>query len=185
MNEAEQQAAANDQITRLLLLQVTLVTIMMSFWHWASWHQPMTWKASWFPILLGITYLFKNKLAMKQISYLVAATCLIYCLNTSHFELVLGIGFCILIISLAFSVNYLHGKHFFLVLVAHLLTLFQMIREYWLYDTDPFGHGYALKYDQLDMLDSVYLEFFLFYIPLITLVILSVGCTIYNLKKKK
>jgi hypothetical protein len=185
MNETEQQKSDSDRLARLLLLHVALVTILMSFWHWASWHQPMTWKAWWFPILLGLTYLFKHKLTMKKISYLVAATCLIYCLNTSHFELVLGIGFCIVIISLAFTANYLNGKHFILVLVAHLLTLFEMIREYWLFETDPFRSGYALKYDQLNLLDSVYLAFFLFYIPLIALVILSVGYTIYNFKKKK
>jgi hypothetical protein len=184
MNETKKQAAICDRLARLLLLHVILVTIMMSFWHWASWHQQMTWKALWFPILLGMAYLFKNKLAMKENSYLVAATCLIYCLNTSPFEFALGIGFCILIISFAFSATYLLGKHFFLVFLAHLLTAFQMVREYWLYDTDLFGSGYGLKYDQIDLLGTVYVEFFIFYVPLVALVIFSVGYTIYNLKKK-
>jgi hypothetical protein len=185
MGETKRQAAFSNRLARLLLLHVTLVTMLMTFWHWASWHQQMTWKSWWFPILLGLTYLFKNKLAMKKISYLVSTTCLIYCLNTSHFELALGIGFFILIISVAFSTNYLHGKHFFLVFVAHLLTTFQMVREFWFFETDPFGSGYGLKYEQVDLLDRVYVEFVIFYIPLIALVILSVGYTIYNLKKQK
>jgi hypothetical protein len=185
MNETEQKAAVSNRLARLLLIHVALVTMLMTFWHWASWHQSMSWKSWWFPILLGTIYLFKNKLAMKKISYLVAITCLIYCLNTTHFELALGIGFFILIISVAFSANYLHGKHFFLVFVAHLLTAFQMVREYWLFETDPFRSGYGLKYEQIDLLNRVYVEFFIFYIPLIALVILSVGYTIHNLKKQK
>jgi hypothetical protein len=157
---------------------------MMSFWHWASWHHPTNWKTWWFPILLGSIYLFKNKLNMKKISYLVAVTCLIYCFNTSHFEFSLGIGFCIVIISFAFTANHLQGKHIFLVFVAHLLTTFKMIREHGPYDTDPFGYGYALMHGPLDVLEGVYVEFVIFYTPLVALVIFQVGYTIYNLKKK-